>query len=605
MEKLDPFFDYYQRELSYLRRSGSLFAQKYPKIAKRLDIGPSDSSDPHVERLLESFAYLTARLQRDIDDQFPRFTEALLSVLYPQFTNPIPPFAVARFETSPHQGKLTGSTKIPRGTKLFSRAETGEICSFQTGWDFDLLPASVTHAAVTPTSLLETPRRFMTSSRTLQLHLSTHTGSFLAADIKRLRFHIAGNKLIRNTLYEAIFAQSLQVVLVPRDGPHKGVPIPLGGRSLKQVGFKEEEAVLPFPSHAHPGYRLLMEYFHYPEKFLFMDIKSPSVAIAAKEIDLYISLSDDVSLNPTDISHSNFLLGCVPVINLFPKTTEPIRLDHRSVEYKLIPDQRLERHTEIHSILSVSAAIDGSKTVEHFMPYFSYNHQMTEKGHKSFWHARRTPSTRAEVSGTDVHLSFVDFDFNPIKPVSHTLFARTLCTNRALASELSSGTALFAEESIPASKMYLLNRPSLQVYPPHDGQTQWRLISQLSLNHLALTGGEKGLQALKEIIRLYSNLNKERRVPELDALHAMTTTKVTRRFGRDAWRGFTEGTKVALTFDLENNNDLGAFVFSSVLNHFLSLFASVNTFTELEIYNRNYKEVWKRWEPQSGNTVLL
>lgn len=243
LEKLDPFFDYYQRELTYLRRSGSTFAQQYPKIAKRLDIGPSDSSDPHVERLLESFAYLTARLQRDIDDQFPRFTEALLGVLYPQFTNPIPPFTIARFETSPQQGKLTGATTIPKGSKLFSRAQTGEVCSFQTGWDFDLIPASVVHAAAMPTDSLEASRRFMRSSRSLELRISVQGGTFASAKIKKLRLHIAGNKLLRNTLYEAIFAQNVQVVLVPRDGPQKGNPIPLGPRSLRQVGFRDDEAV--------------------------------------------------------------------------------------------------------------------------------------------------------------------------------------------------------------------------------------------------------------------------------------------------------------------------------------------------------------------------
>lgn len=605
MEKLDPFFDYYQRELTYLRHSGSRFAQQYPKIAKRLDVGPSESSDPHVERLLESFAYLTARLQRDIDDQFPRFTEALLGVLYPQFTNPVPPFTIARFETSPKQGKLTSAFTLPRGTKLFSRAQTGEVCNFCTGWDFDLVPATITHAAVLPTAVIEAGRGMMRSSKSLNLRLTTQGTTFKAGGIKKLRVHIAGNKLLRNTLYEAIFAQEMQVVLVPRDGVLKGQAIPLGASSLKQVGFAEEEAVLPFPSHSHPGYRLLMEYFYYPENFFFLDIEHEALAVEAKEVDLYITLSDETILNPNDVSHHNFLLGCVPIINLFHKITEPIRLDHRSVEYRLIPDQRLEKHTEIHSILSVSAAIDGSKEVEHFMPYFSYNHQMTEKGHKSFWHARRVETSRPEMMGTDVHLSFVDFDFVPIKPVSHTLFARTLCTNRGLAQDLAAGTTLFAEDSIPASKMYLLDRPSRQAYPPRDGQTQWRLISQLSLNHLAITGGQEGLRALKEMIRLYANLEKERRVPELDALIEMKTQRVTRRFGRDAWRGFTEGTKISLRFDLETYHDLEAFVFSSVLNHFLSLFSAVNSFTELEIYNTSYKDVWKKWEPQSGNKVLL
>jgi type VI secretion system protein ImpG len=606
LQKLDPFFDYYQRELTYLRHSGGQFAQDYPKIAKRLDLSGAESSDPHVERLLESFAYLTARLQRDIDDQYPRFTEALLGVLYPQFVDPIPSFAIAHFEISADQGKITTPLNVPRHAKVFSRAATGESCHFRTGYDLDLTPVDIESATLLDTIVLgEALQNQLKSSKALRLRLVSKTGTFREMGLERLRVHIAGNPLIKNALYEGIFAQEVQIALqaaTPTPGPVIG-NFPAG--TLRPVGFGPGEDVLPFPTQTHPGYRLLLEYFHYPEKFFFFDIKHKNLALDAKEMDIYFSFCEEVPISDRDVSHANFLLRCAPIINLFHKITEPIRLDHRSVDYRLIPDVKLEKTTEIHSILEVSAAIDREKEVEKFMPYFSYNHQLSEKGHKAFWHARRTPAQRTGVTGTDMYLSFVDFDFSPLKPVTHTVYAKSLCTNRDLASQIPPGGELYPEEKIPASRVFVLDRPTRQVYPPSDGQTQWRLISQMSLNHLCLSGGEDALRALKEVIRLYANIERERTIPELDAITGLKTQLVTRRFGTDAWRGFAQGTKISLTFGQDNYHDLGAFVFSTVLNHFFSLFASVNSFTELEVFNERYKGTWKTWQPTSGNKALL
>ncbi len=606
LKKLDPFFDYYQRELTYLRHSGARFAQQYPKIARRLDLSATDSSDPHVERLLESFAYLTARLQRDIDDQYPRFTEALLGVLYPQFVDPIPSFAIAHFDMVPEQGKITAPLTVPRHTKVFSRSKTGEACHFRTAYDLDLTPLHIDQAELVETSSLDAEvARHIGSSRALRLRVSSQTGTFREMTLERIRFHITGNALVKNALYEGIFAQEVRAVFQPI-APHKGPAIGnLPSKCVHAVGFDEGEDVLPYPAHAHPGYRLLMEYFHYPEKYFFFDIKSPLLAQNTTQMDIFLSFCEEVPINGRDVTRANFMLRCAPIINLFHKITEPIRLDHRSVEYRLIPDVKLEKTTEIHSILEVTAAIDQERDVEKFMPYFSYNHQLSEKGHKCFWYARRVETEKDHIPGTDMYLSFVDFDFTPLQPVSQTIYAKSLCTNRGLANQIPAGGDLYAEEKIPASRIYVLDRPTKQIYPPRDGQTQWRLISQLSLNHLSLSGEGDGLRALKEVIRLYANIEKERIIPELDAITNLSTSVVTRRFGVEAWRGFAQGTKIDLTFAQDDYHDLGAFMFASVLNHFFSLFSAINSFTELEIFNDNYKGTWKKWQPTSGNQVLL
>jgi type VI secretion system protein ImpG len=604
LEDLEPFYDYYSRELTYLRHQGAQFAKKYPQVAQRLDFTLQESSDPHVERLLESFAYLTARLQRDIDDQFPRLTNALLSILYPQFVCCVPSLSIAEFVLSPDKGKLSDLYAIPKGTPLFINTNESETCRFQTCYDIVLGPYELVSAEIiTPSSHLSCAS-MLASPRALKLCLRSFGEGFKRMNLKSLRFFLEGSRLFKNSMYEGLFAQETKIVALLGDPEAPDAVYELPSGSLSQVGFKPHESVIPYPGHAHPGYRLMFEYFHFPEKFYFFDIENIFLPQEARMLTFFISLSDAFTFKATDITAQHFRLHCSPVVNLFSKISEPVRLNHRVHEYRLIADLKHEKTTEIHSISEVKATVDGSSRLETFDPYFSYSHQ-TSREKSAFWISRRMPSLNPDFGGTDVFLSFIDQHMDPHLPPAHTAFAHILCTNRFLAHEIPVEALLEPERENPAARIVCLYRPTLQYYPTSEGTSQWRLISQLGLNHLSLSNDHTSLLALKEIVHLYADAQASGSLPELDAILKMETSSVMRRFGLDAWRGFIAGTRIRLTVDPERNTQKDLFLFASVLNHFFSLFAGINSFTELELYNQNSNEVWKTWHPIAGSKPLL
>jgi type VI secretion system protein ImpG len=398
-------------------------------------------------------------------------------------------------------------------------------------------------------------------------------------------------------------------------------PIYLGANSIKPVGLEVYDDMLPHPPNVHPGYMLLLEYFAFPKQYLFFDLcfdefthdrkgatKTLLDFLKAGEADsMYVSVL--LNRRPTDslvVDESTFRLGCTPIINLFPKTTEPIRLDHRSLEYSLIPDKRRERTTEIHSILSVSASSTDSDRTQRIEPFYSYNHRLESSHHKAFWHARRVPAQRKDLPGSEIVLSFLDLDLNPSLPPMQTVYAHTLCTNRELATELPAGAVMQMEQQAPLDKerpIVCLGKPTRPVSPPSRGATAWRLVSHLSLNHLSLSEEKDSLPALKEILRLYCLSDSHHQL--IEGLKEMSCRKVVRHIGADPWRGFCRGNEVTLVLDEDYYEGSGGYLFGAVLNRFLASYAAINSFTQLVIKSKQREGTWKKWEPMAGETILL
>ncbi|MDT7809034.1 MAG: type secretion system protein ImpG, partial [Acidobacteriota bacterium] len=354
----------------------------------------------------------------------------------------------------------------------------------------------------------------------------------------------------------------------------------------------------------HSGYRLLHEYFAFPAKYHFFDLDNLDLCLRGRELDI-LFLLDKIPAGAGFVGPDNFVLGCTPVINLFRKTTEPIRLDHRTTEYRLVPDKRRERTTEVHSILSVSASSNANDETRRFEPYYSYSHAADGGRDRAFWHARRAVSLNKDISGTEVFLSFLDLDFKPSLPPAQTVYAHTLCTNRELASQLPAGAALQIEEQAPLFGISCLTKPTMPTQPPLRGETLWRLVSHLSLNHLSLSEGPDGLSALREILKLYSPANSPSAEQQIAGIHSMECRRIVRHVGRDAWRGFCRGTEITLEFDEELYVGGGAFLLAAVLERFFALYASVNSFTELHIKSLQREGVWKKWPPTVGEKMVL
>ena len=623
---------YYRQELTFLREMGAVFAHRHPKVARRLELGPDESADPHVERLLEAFALLTGRIQQNLDADFPEIAAELLDVLYPHYLNPIPPMTVARFVTDPRRGYPTAGQLVPRHTSLFSQHDEGLICRFRTAYPVTLWPLEVTEAR------FESPVRFEgsglpESATLLRLRLESRQGSLQDLELERLRFFLHGDSLLVNTLYDLIFAQGRGVAVL---GDRETAPIPLTDRwgeprTPLEVGFRLDEETLPYPYHAHPAYRLVQEYFVFPEKFHFFDLdglgRLRERSSAERHFDLFL-LFDTLPDSRLSLTADTFRLGCTPAVNLFHRTSEPIRLDRTQLEYRLIPDYHRERTTEVHSIESVSSSSDREDRSLELAPFYGFTHDVEERDHGAFWHARRVPTRLREVTGTDLLLSFVDLDFHPAWPSTDTVYAHVLCTNRHLASQIEAGGELQADLAGLSVPIAALLKPTPRLTPPMGGQTLWRLISQLSLNYLSLSGsprngdgsrdsgnGDSGngdgaaeaghsLTALKEILRLYSVLDAPATQRQIQGVREMSVRPVVRRFGEQAWTGFCRGREISLTFDRNFYTGGSAFLLGAVLRRFFALQAPVSSFAEVVIHTTDRKGEWKRWPPMAGERPL-
>ena len=602
----EDFLQHYFDELSYLRDAGRSFAREHRKIAARLEMPHGETADPHVERLIESFAFMTARLQRQMRSEFPDITTALLGVLYPQLIQPLPPMAIACFDVGSTIKGLTEGFPIRRRTPLFAQDTSGMTCRFRTCYDTTLWPVTVEHAKLEQAEY----QGLDFSGPVLSIRLKTREDLLKSKGfLPSLRFFLDGPSELTGALYEILFANTTNVLLVDKSSAK---PISLGIEALQRVGFAPEEEVLPYPPNALPGYRLLQEYFNFQQKFLFFEVSDLSKrhcaadanATASDTLDLIFVLKEPPQPEPV-IAARNFRLGCTPIINLFHKTSEPIRLDHLQLQYRLVADIRRETTTEIHSILRVSGSANPAERSRNYEPFFSFRHAAVGDGPQAFWLARRVPADRDDARGTDMYMSFLDRSFDPAMPQDQTVFAHMLCTNRWLASQLPDRVELNIEEATPVLRIACITKPTVPLYPPLGGPSLWRLVSSLSLNSSSLTGDRQGLEALQEILRLYSFTKHSYAQQEIDGICDMQTRKVLRRFGADAWRGYRRGTEITFVFDPMKYKGSSPLLLASVLRHFLGLYGSVNTFTQVVAKRSNIDGEWKRWAPLDSEQEIV
>ncbi len=600
---LDQLYPYYQAEIAYLRRMGGAFAARYPKVAARLELSGEESPDPHVERLLESFAFLTARLQHRLDDQFPEITTALLGVLHPHLVNPVPPMAIAQFEPDPAQGKLHTGYTIPKHAKLFAQTADGLTCRFRTCYPVTLWPLQVTEAAFEPTLAFDFLQHRPQVAGVLRLRLTARGAAFHELDLQRLRFHLHGEGTAVEALYELIFAHTLGVALVIPGAAPGAAPVYRAASVLQPVGFAAGEDVIPYPAHVQPATRLLQEYFHFPEKFHFFDLEGLAGTGAGTELDVLLLLA---RVPPPQLRAraAMFRLGCAPIVNLFPKTTEPIRVDQRVTEYRLVADMRRERTTEIHSLVSVSGSSNAAEATAELQPFYSFRYRGDGRPQRAFWHARRLPCDRADVPGTEMRISFVDLDFNPAEPPRQMVYAHALCTNRDLAEQLPPGALLQTEEKAPLNRIHCLGKPTPAAYPLLGGAGLWALVSGLSLNYLSLSGDE-GLDAFRSLLRLYGAEASPGGLRRVEGIRHMSCRNVVRRLGNEAWRGFCPGTEITLVLDDHAFMSQGAYLFGAVVQHVVALYAGINSFTQVVLQPETPVAAAIRFPPRSGAEPLL
>ncbi|MGC8792032.1 MAG: type VI secretion system baseplate subunit TssF, partial [Bryobacteraceae bacterium] len=354
----DDLLGYYTRELTFLRQLGAEFAEKYPKIASRLLLEPDRCEDPHVERLIEAFALLAARVHLKIDDDFPELTEALLGIVYPHYLRPIPSMSVVEFHPDPEQGKLTTGLKIPRDTMLYSRPVDSFPCKFRTCYDTTIWPVRVAAAQWTTPERIRPPLR-SPAAAVLRVELRCLPDvTFEKLELDRLRFYLSGDSQVVFTLYELLLNNTVEILLRDPTPGSRVKPVTLRRQALRSVGFEFDEGVLPYPRRSFLGYRLLQEYFAFPEKFLFLELNGLQALAAGgfqevAEVLFLISSFERPERHQVlelGVSERTLRPATTPIVNLFPQTAEPILLDQTRYEYPVIPDLRRRRATEVFSV---------------------------------------------------------------------------------------------------------------------------------------------------------------------------------------------------------------------------------------------------------------
>ena len=430
--------------------------------------------------------------------------------------------------------------------------------------------------------------------------------------LKSIRLYLNGESSLIHTLYELLLNNTLRV-LVRNPDDLKSRTIELPARVLRPIGFEKEDSLVPFPRRSFTGYRLLQEYFAFPEKFFFLELSEIDVLChelftnKAEVIFLIkpFERADRQQSLELNVSERTFRLACSPLINLFEQSAEPILLEQTKFEHPVIPDARRRNALEIFSIDDVMTAGPDRREVLHYEPFYGSHHGRQTKA-QTFWHASRKASTRANDDGTEMFISLVDSSYRSARTGSETLTIRCTCTNRDLPSRLPWGNEsgdFELESGAGVKRIVSLRKPTNSLRPPLRRGLQWRLISHLSLNFLSLV--EEGRGALQDILRLYNFTDETSLERQISGISEVKSKRHFARVLSEHGISFARGIRVEMEFDEENFVGSGVYLFASILEQFLGLYASLNSFSQLVVSSKQRKEVLREWRPRAGRKILL
>jgi type VI secretion system protein ImpG len=607
----------YQKELDFFRSTARDFSDRFPKIANRLTLSSAGVKDPHVERLIQAFAYMNARTRLKLDDGFPELADAMLGILYPHMVAPIPSMSILGFKLNRAQKDLTQGHLLKPHSVIESEKINNNHCLFRSCYPVRLFPMDTVSVRLLPRpfSAPPSPQRNDAES-VLRFEFATidPAKSFAEYSLENLRFYISiANFEKAARLLELVLTQTLEVVISGADGSICKVLPP---SAIQPVGFNADEAILPQTSQSFPGYRLLTEYFVMPQKFLFFDLTGLNAATlksAGNKIEISVLLSEHDPGVAGLVSADSVRLGCTPVVNLFRKTADAMPLSFRATEFRIIPDARAEDAHEIYAIEDVHVDDQEGQTRQ-FRPFYSVNHGGTSD-ETGFWHATRRPGPverdRGTLKGpTEMYLTLVDPQFSPYQQMRGVLYADLVCFNRDLPEMLAEqrDTARIAFELAggkgPVSEIKCLVTPT-PAFRSHLGRRNlWPLISQLSLNHMSLSDENDSVVALREILALNDVRESEQTRNLIAGILKITTEPCVHRLGG----AFAKGTRIQLLLNEENFVGDSPFLFASVMSQFFAMYTSINSFTQVtattQLRQTRGMGIWK-WPIQAGNQKLI
>ncbi|WP_250517085.1 type VI secretion system baseplate subunit TssF [Caballeronia sp. INDeC2] len=610
---------YYSRELQHVREMGGEFAKAFPKIAGRLGLEGFDCADPYVERLLEGFGFLAARVQMKIDAEFPRFTQHLAELVYPHYLAPTPAMTVVQVQPDMTHPALAEGVAVPRGTALHGRldGERSTRCEFRTAHALTLSPIELvearlfTHSGALQGVQAPLPRGVKAALRMKLRAIGERKIRDIAFD--HLPIHLRGNDGIAAKLYELLIGSTLGIAT--RDAV-------LPSWSLRPLGFSDDEALLPVSEQSFPGYRLLQEYFGCPQRFMFVGIDGLRAHFArcdSNEIELIVLLSKaDVALEQL-VDHANFALHCTPAINLFARRADRIAVTGEQFEHHVVVDRTRPRDFEVYRVQGVTGHRAGGGAEIAFEPFYRMRDLGADDADAAFYQVRREkrlPSAREEergarssYAGSETWIALVDTREAPYADDLHQLGISVLCTNRDLTITMPLGrgeTDFTLELEAPVSSVRCVAPPSRPLPSHAQGAVAWRLLSHLSLNYASLVDDRdgSGARAMRDLLALYAPEGDSAAARQIEGLRSIRSRAVTRRLPSRGPIVFGRGLALDVLLDESGFEGASAFLFGAVLARFFEQYVSLNSFTETIVSSTRRGEIM-RWAPGSGQCRTL
>ncbi len=574
----------FQQEMEQLKELATAFAKAHPALAPMLG-GPS--ADPDVERLLEGVSFQTALLRQKLDDEFPEIVHDLARLLWPHYLRPIPAATTIAF--SP-KSIIKQPAIIPAGTALSSMPVDGTSCRFRTRYDVEVSPLSILEGS------FQQPAGQPPQIR-LVMQLAGLTMS--SWNIRSLRFFLADDYNAASDLYYLLARRLKRIVFQPHGNGGRMILPP---EHLKPIGFSPETALFEYPSHAFAGYRILQEYFYAPETFLYVDLTGWDQWIHRGDGDRFeiIFELDTLSIPPPRVTRRSFVLFATPAVNIFQHDADPISLDHRRVWYRIRPAGMSPDACQIYTVDQVTGYVQ-SKTLEKRYSPFDQFHPDFKSTPTYYTSYRRSPLNQ----GVDVYLAVAYPSVSGGDGLApETLTISLSCTNGFLPRNLRIGDICLPGKACPEYAAFTNITPlTPALVPPLGTDFLWRLISHLSLNYLSLIDPNH----LRALLDLYV-------FPDRDHVHRMSANK--RRIAgiesvedRSADRlfrgGLIRGRDIRMKLRSDHFASMGdLFLFGCVMDQFLGGYASINSFTALQIEDVLKGELFS-WQARLGHQPLI
>ncbi len=626
---MDPrLLRYYNLELQHLRETGAEFAQQFPKVASRLGMHGLEVDDPYVERLLEGVGFLAARVHLKLDAEFPRFTQALLEIVYPHYLAPTPSMLVAQLRPDLNDPNLASGPRVARRTMMNGTAASDDAtnCEFQTAHDVTLWPIEITSAAYfafapdLPLNALPVAQRIRGG---LRIRLRSTAGlKFSQLPIDRLCFYLTGRDDVANKLHELCLAAAIGVLVVPAGKVESKWHEYLPPSSIRPVGFEDDEALLPATLRSFQGYRLLQEYFSFPQRYRFVEVADLGSAIKrvdGDQLELVILLGrGDATLEST-VDGSNLALFCTPAINLFAKRADRIHVGDSAYEYHVVVERTKPLDFEVYAVTDVVGHGIGTDSEQRFLPLYAAYTSDRAHDQSAYYTTRREPrlvsdserrrGPRSSYIGSEVFLSLVDPVNAPFAGDLRQLSVQTLCTNRDLVLQMPKGggmTDLTLDVAAPVASIRVVAGPSRPYAPLADGAIAWRAISHLSLNYLSLVEStpEQGAAALRDLLMLYAPDADVSARRQIEGIRSTSIRRVVRRLHGQGPLAFGRGLEITVLVEELAFEGGSAFLLGAVLDQYFARHVSINSFTETVLRSGSRGEI-NRWTPHWGARPTL